>query len=272
MPKLIDMTGWKMWEHGVPDSRLTVLSRAEDKITTGGNRQVQWLCECSCLNEKGEHPKIIVKALSLKNGNTKSCGCLKKEQLAERNANNSSVKIGNKYGKLTVIKDLGFRQQASRDKRERWSLCQCYCGSSPIEVKNNMLQNGWKKSCGCMQSQGEFAVEKILKENNVSYIKEFTFSDLISPRGARLRFDFAIFEHEKIKFLIEFDGRQHYTGPETIWTEGKNLEEIKLYDEIKNKYCKEKNILLKRIPYFDIKKISYETIFNSSKYDLKLFI
>jgi len=28
MGKLIDMTGWKMWEHGVPDSRLTVLERA----------------------------------------------------------------------------------------------------------------------------------------------------------------------------------------------------------------------------------------------------
>lgn len=27
MGKLIDMTGWKMWEHGVLDSRLTVLER-----------------------------------------------------------------------------------------------------------------------------------------------------------------------------------------------------------------------------------------------------
>ena len=41
-----------------------------------------------------------------------------------------------------IIKDLGMRLQSSRNKRERWSLCQCDCGSEPIEVKNNMLQNG----------------------------------------------------------------------------------------------------------------------------------
>ena len=29
MPKLIDMTGWKMWEHGVPESRLEVIKRYE---------------------------------------------------------------------------------------------------------------------------------------------------------------------------------------------------------------------------------------------------
>ena len=27
MSKPIDMTGWKMWEHGVPDSRYTVIRR-----------------------------------------------------------------------------------------------------------------------------------------------------------------------------------------------------------------------------------------------------
>ena len=31
MSKLIDMTGWIMKEHGVPDSRLTVVERAENK-------------------------------------------------------------------------------------------------------------------------------------------------------------------------------------------------------------------------------------------------
>ena len=30
MGKLIDMTGWIMKEHGISDSRLTVLSRAEN--------------------------------------------------------------------------------------------------------------------------------------------------------------------------------------------------------------------------------------------------
>ena len=34
MPKIIDMTGWVMAEHGQPESRLTVLQRAEDHITS----------------------------------------------------------------------------------------------------------------------------------------------------------------------------------------------------------------------------------------------
>ena len=32
MGKLIDMAGWKMWEHGVPESRLTVLYRSQQTL------------------------------------------------------------------------------------------------------------------------------------------------------------------------------------------------------------------------------------------------
>ena len=166
MPKKIDMTGWIMKEHDVPDSLLTVIKEVEPHITSGGNKQTQYLCKCNCGKE------VILKSSAIRNGNTKSCGCLKKKKLAERNAKNSSVKVGNRYGKLVVIKDLGMRKQESRNKMERWSLCQCDCGSAPIEVKNNMLQTGWKKSCGCLQSQGEFIIEKILQENEINYIKE----------------------------------------------------------------------------------------------------
>lgn len=255
MPKKIDMTGWIMKEHGVPDSRLTVIKEVEPHITTGGNKQIQFLCKCECGKE------IIVKSANLRNGNTKSCGCLHSELLAKRNAENSSVKVGQKYGKLTIIKDLGMRPQKTRNKMERWSLCQCDCGSEPIEVKNNMLQNGWKKSCGCLQSQGEFIIEKILKENNIFYLKEYTFEDLKVKQ--KLRFDFAIFKNDTLEYLIEFDGRQHFTGPEASWKNAKTLEEIQQYDNLKNQYCKDKNITLKRIPYTDLNEITFEKIKNN---------
>jgi hypothetical protein len=48
--------------------RLTVIKRAKNNKFN----QVQWLCQCDCGNI------IIVKAFSLKQGETKSCGCLKK--------------------------------------------------------------------------------------------------------------------------------------------------------------------------------------------------
>ena len=51
-----DMTGWKMWEHGVPDSRLTVIQQADDYIKRDGKHIAQWLCECNC----EDHNCVIV--------------------------------------------------------------------------------------------------------------------------------------------------------------------------------------------------------------------
>lgn len=221
------------------------------------------ICQCTCEKKTISY----VSNNNLRNGISKSCGCINSERLIKQNTESSTVKIGNKYGKLTVIADLGMRKQNSRDKNERWSLCQCDCGSEPIEVKNNMLQSGWKKSCGCLQSQGEFVIENIFKQNNIQYIKEYKFDDLVGKNNGKLRFDFAVFVNQNLKFLLEFDGKQHYTGPEATWKCTHSLEEIQEYDKLKNEYCKKNNILLKRIPYYDIKTIDYETIM-SDKYNV----
>lgn len=71
MGKIIDMTGWIMNEHGVPNSLLTVIKREEDRIAPNGTRILRWLVECSC----DKHTKFIVDGISLRSGNTLSCGC-----------------------------------------------------------------------------------------------------------------------------------------------------------------------------------------------------
>lgn len=76
----IDMTGWVMAEHGVPDSRLTVIERADDYVSPTGKHSAQWLCRCSC----DQHNTVIVRGLRLRQGITKSCGCIHKEQIAAR--------------------------------------------------------------------------------------------------------------------------------------------------------------------------------------------
>lgn len=78
MGKFIDMTGWKMWEHGIPDSRLTVIKRAEDKIMSG-HKYIQWLCECNC----EQHTHIVILGTQIRTGRTKSCGCVRKEYAAK---------------------------------------------------------------------------------------------------------------------------------------------------------------------------------------------
>lgn len=261
--KKIDMTGWIMSEHGVPDSRLTVIKEVEPHITAGGNRQIQYLCKCTCGNE------IIVRGVYLRSGNTKSCGCLSKEKLVQRNIQSGAeIQIGDRFGHLTVIADLGMRKQKSRNKNWKWSLCQCDCGSRPIEVANNNLKNGHKLSCGCIKSMGEGIIEGILLQHNCNFQREFKFEDCISPKGVAYRFDFAILDdNNNLKFLIEFDGRQHYSGPEASWKNTRTLEEIQYADNLKSEYCKKNNIILKRIPYFEVSQINIENIM-STKWDI----
>ena len=43
MSKFIDMTGWIMKEHGVPNSRITVLKKNTEKY-----HPVEWWCQCEC--------------------------------------------------------------------------------------------------------------------------------------------------------------------------------------------------------------------------------
>jgi hypothetical protein len=74
-------------------------------------------------------------------------------------------------------------------------------------------------------------------------------------------------ETNNLSYLIEFDGRQHFTGPETVWTHSASLETIQFRDRLKNDYCKEHNIVLKRIPFFSLSSLSYENII-SDKYNI----
>lgn len=69
MGKFIDLTGQKF-------GRLTVIKRVENR-----NKQTAWLCKCDCGNE------AIVIGGMLKNGNTKSCGCYKRDRTIEFNQN-----------------------------------------------------------------------------------------------------------------------------------------------------------------------------------------
>lgn len=75
-----DMTGWNMWEHGVSDSKLTIIKQAEDYIQPNGTHIAMWLCECNC----EQHKKIIIRGHDIRQGKQKSCGCIQKEIAANR--------------------------------------------------------------------------------------------------------------------------------------------------------------------------------------------
>lgn len=94
MAKCIDMTGWVMAEHGVPDSRLTVVERAQDHVNASGRKTIMWKCKCSC----GSSKEVITSASNLNSGNTLSCGCLNKELIQQRFHKTNQYNLLQEYG------------------------------------------------------------------------------------------------------------------------------------------------------------------------------
>ena len=221
-----------------------------------------WKCQCDCGNE------IIVSGVRLRSGNTKSCGCGKYEGLKKHNQQqtiDTLIPSGTKFGKLTVIESIGYMPQYNgANKNRMWYKCQCECGNT-CEVSGNQLKTGHTISCGrCLTSKGEYLIGQILEKNNLCFNKEVILPELVKETHKHLRFDFVIYniETNEIKRIIEFDGRQHFTGPDTTyWNHSTDtLESIKERDNIKNKFCISHNYPLVRIPYTIINTLTIEDL------------
>ena len=106
--KFTDMTGWKMSEHGVKDSRWTVISldHEETKVFSSGAKKKfrYWLCECSC--EK--HTQRIIRDSALRLGVPISCGC------AARQIRNTFTLSKDELYKEYVINNLSRREIANK--------------------------------------------------------------------------------------------------------------------------------------------------------------
>lgn len=228
------------------DEQTTLLKKQKNGKSLGS----WWKCQCACGNI------ISVQGSSLKGGRTKSCGCLQSEisrenmkKIQYKGAQTRLVDLtGQKFGKLTVIKRF---VQNNNQNKPLWE-CICDCGNMHI-VDGNSLKSGSTQSCGCIgNSRGEQIIKEILLKNNISFAQQVSFSDLKDKNV--LRFDFAILDdQQKIKKLIEFDGRQHFDKTSAWYSENQIN-----HDLMKTNYCKEKNIPLLRISYKDIDKISLE--------------
>lgn len=75
-----DITGWNMWEHGFPKSRIKVLYR------TRQNEQKNWMWMCECQCEKKTRFEIAGGVLLY--GKKLSCGCLAKEEKVQNRKKN----------------------------------------------------------------------------------------------------------------------------------------------------------------------------------------
>ena len=232
MGAFIDLTGKKF-------GRLTVLQKSH-KV----GKYWKWKCICECGNE------CIVDGVSLREGRTKSCGCLKKE--SDRKPKGNVInEVGNKYGHLTVIK----RNGSTPSGQALW-WCKCDCGNpNLISVLGNNLRRGHTTSCGCdRRSKGEKKIIELLYNNNISFITEKTMFKY--NNGSRATFDF----YAEDKYLIEYDGETHYQKNLHGWHNEEQLLKQQERDMIKNEWCRANKVPLIRIPYWHYKNLCIEDL------------
>lgn len=128
MGKFVDLTGQKY-------NKLTPLYRVENNK----ENKAQWMCKCDCGN------LVVVVSRDLRNGNTKSCGCLNDEK------RHSHVKdiTGERFGRLVVVGRAGY----SNSGKIIWE-CLCDCGNTTYVTKTNLTTKYSKTmSCGCYRRE-----------------------------------------------------------------------------------------------------------------------
>jgi len=116
--------------------RLTILQQVGYK-----HKAAMWLCHCTCGNE------VIIRGSSLRDGSTKSCGCLRNERTK---AYNKTRKLSNKVATLnrliTILKHSAKQRDyvwsLTADQVEELSSQPCYyCGAAP-SLRSSSVYNG----------------------------------------------------------------------------------------------------------------------------------
>lgn len=128
MAKKIDITGQRF-------GRLTVLSEHPKRYRTS----VQWVCRCDCGSE------TIVVGNKLRNGHTKSCGCLQKERTSK------AKKTHGRTREPLHVLWVGMRSRCNNENHTSYEdygkrgITVCDEWSDYENFRKWALQNGYKK-------------------------------------------------------------------------------------------------------------------------------
>ena len=159
---------------------LVVLYKTEKR---GSNGSIYWHCKCSCGKEKD------ILGQSLRKGITISCGHIGIENLKLGRGLNFQDLSNQRFGKLIALKRIEDKIY-DNEKKVQWK-CKCDCGNYCNVISDN-LKSGNTQSCGLCNkvSHGNLKIEQLLKENNISYIREKRFIDCKDKKS--LPFDFYV--------------------------------------------------------------------------------
>ncbi len=112
------------------------------KRSSPNNGRARWLCKCDCGKEK------IVSGGNLKNGSTKSCGCLRRE-IARKHCNEQYLECGLANMRATIrnykrnAKRRGLEYKLTDEQFRDITQKDCYyCGAKPNNSMNMPKSNG----------------------------------------------------------------------------------------------------------------------------------
>lgn len=123
-----DLTGQKF-------NHLKVIERGENRVNSKGHITIRWWCECDC----GNPNRVLVDAPHLKDGHTKSCGCLlEKRKVTNKNPIVNNQKYCSICHRKLDIKDF-YKSKSSSDGYSNY--CKD-CNSKPVKARFVQYQYG----------------------------------------------------------------------------------------------------------------------------------
>ena len=218
-------------ERGNKYGKLTVINLAG----RNSRGEILWNCICDCGKE------IVRSGIDLRRKRNKIHACQNclNDNMSTRQFINHT---GEKSGELTIVKPVGKNSSGNI----LW-LCNCSCGNKCI-ISSGLI--GKQQSCGCLISKGEYFINQILVDLQLNYKTQCQFDNCVnSQTGYNYKFDFVIFDNKKIKFIIEYNGQQHYYYTNNGWNTKEQYEKTVFHDKEKMQYCQQNNIPLLIIPY-----------------------
>lgn len=157
-----------------------------------------------------------------------------------------------KYWDYEKNKKSPYEVRPKSCKGKYWFKCKVCEKSFKVSLDNLNTYERDVICNNCKVSKGENKIINFLNENNINYIHdERYFKDLIGTGNGLLRPDFILPDY---KIWIEYDGEQHYEWQEG-WQTKENFERLQKHDKLKDKYAKEHNWKLIRIPYWEFDNI-----------------
>lgn len=157
--------------------------------------------------------------------------------------------------------DLNIKEITINSAKAPWWICK-KCGHSwKAAVCNRVSRNTGCPKCCC--SKGEDKILSFLTLHKIVFEIQKTFNGC--KNKAKLRFDFYLPEYN---LCIEYQGVQHYKEIEH-WGGAESFKKSIIKDEIKVNFCKNNDILLLTIPYWEydnIEKILENVIYYNTVY------